>query len=84
MKDFPPKNIIEEWLTKNGNPEIDKQVELEAKLLEEEFRRQKTKTVEEELLEQIKFALYCNNEAQAIRILEQYKYYIENKYENNN
>ena len=83
MKDFPPKNIIEEWLAKNGNPEIDKQVELEAKLLEEEFRRQKTKTVEEELLEQIKFALYCNNEAQAIRILEQYKYYIENKYENN-
>ena len=39
MKDFPPKNIIEEWLTKNGNPEIVKQVELEAKLLEEEFRR---------------------------------------------
>ena len=51
---------------------------------EEEFRRQKTKTVEEELLEQIKFALYCNNEAQAIRMLEQYKYYIQNKYENNN
>ena len=84
MKDFPLKNIIEEWLAKNGNPEIDKQVELEAKLLEEEFRRQKTKTVEEELLEQIKFALYCNNEAQAIRMLEQYKYYIQNKYENNN
>ena len=39
LKDFPPKNIIEEWLTKNGNPEIVKQVELEAKLLEEEFRR---------------------------------------------
>ena len=39
MKDFPLKNIIEEWLTKNGNPEIVKQVELEAKLLEEEFRR---------------------------------------------
>lgn len=35
MKDFPPKNIIEEWLAKNGNPEIDKQVELEAKLLAE-------------------------------------------------
>ena len=83
MKDFPLKNIIDEWLAKNGNPEIDKQVELEAKLLEEEFRRQKTKTVEEELLEQIKFALYCNNEAQAIRILEQYKYYIQNKHENN-
>ena len=151
MKDFPPKNIIEEWLAKNGNPEIDKQVELEAKLLaefemleaipfnmfeekelhrferfkknrqkevlqeimekdeefweferssgyagyrnkktgewiyeEDYFRRQKTKTVEEELLEQIKFALYCNNEAQAIRMLEQYKYYIQNKHENNN
>ena len=150
MKDFPPKNIIEEWLAKNGNPEIDKQVELEAKLLaefemlegipfnmfeekelhrferfkknrqkevlqeimekdeefweferssgyagyrnkktgewiyeEDYFRRQKTKTVEEELLEQIKFALYCNNEAQAIRMLEQYKYYIQNKHENN-
>ena len=39
LKDFPPKNIIEEWLAKNGNPEIAKQVELEAKLLEEEFRR---------------------------------------------
>ena len=51
---------------------------------EDYFRCQKTKTVEEELLEQIKFALYCNNEAQAIRMLEQYKYYIENKYENNN
>ena len=51
---------------------------------EDYFRRQKTKTVEEELLEQIKFALYCNNEAQAIRMLEQYKYYIQNKYENNN
>ena len=48
------------------------------------FSPTKTKTVEEELLEQIKFALYCNNEAQAIRMLEQYKYYIENKYENNN
>mgnify|MGYP003535388823 CR=1 FL=1 len=35
MKDFPPKNIIEEWLAKNGNPEIVKQVELEAKLLAE-------------------------------------------------
>ena len=43
---------------------------------EDYFRCQKTKTVEEELLEQIKFALYCNNEAQAIRMLEQYKYYI--------
>ena len=62
---------------------INRQVDLEAKLLEEEFRRQKTKTVEEELLEQIKFALHCNNEAQAIRMLEQYKYYIQNKYENN-
>ena len=50
---------------------------------EDYFRCQKTKTVEEELLEQIKFALYCNNEAQAIRMLEQYKYYIQNKYENN-
>ncbi len=30
MKDFPLKNIIEEWLDKNGNPEIEKQVELEA------------------------------------------------------
>ena len=50
---------------------------------EDYFRRQKTKTVEEELLEQIKFCLYCNNEAQAIRMLEQYKYYIQNKYENN-
>ena len=38
---------------------------------------------EEELLEKIKFALHCNNEAQAIRMLEQYKYYIQNKYENN-
>jgi hypothetical protein len=46
---------------------------------EDYFRRQKTKTVEEELLEQIKFCLYCNNEAQAIRMLEQYKYYIENE-----
>ena len=46
---------------------------------EDYFRRQKTKTVEEELLEQIKFALYCNNEAQAIRMLEQYKYYIQNE-----
>ena len=54
LKDFPPKNIIEEWLAKNGNPEIDKQVELEAKLLAE------------------------------FEMLEQYKYYIENKYENNN
>ena len=35
MKDFPLKNIIDEWLAKNGNPEIDKQVELEAKLLAE-------------------------------------------------
>ena len=51
---------------------------------EDYFRRQKTKTVEEELLEKIKFALHCNNEAQAIRMLEQYKYYIQNKYENNN
>ena len=51
---------------------------------EDYFRCQKTKTVEEELLEQIKFALYCNNEAQAIRMLEEYKYYIQNKYENNN
>ena len=50
---------------------------------EDYFRRQKTKTVEEELLEQIKFCLYCNNEAQAIRMLEQYKYYIQNKHENN-
>ena len=50
---------------------------------EDYFRRQKTKTVEEELLEQIKFALYCNNEAQVIRMLEQYKYYIQNKHENN-
>lgn len=50
---------------------------------EDYFRCQKTKTVEEELLEQIKFALYCNNEAQAIRMLEQYKYYIQNKLENN-
>ena len=63
MKDFPLKNIIEEWLDKNGNPEIARQVEVEAKLIEEEFRRQKTKTVEEELLEQIKFTLHCNNEA---------------------
>ena len=46
---------------------------------EDYFRCQKTKTVEEELLEQIKFALYCNNEAQAIRMLEQYKYYIQNE-----
>ena len=46
---------------------------------EDYFCRQKTKTVEEELLEQIKFALYCNNEAQAIRMLEQYKYYIQNE-----
>ena len=84
IQKFPLKNIIEEWLAKNSNTEIEKQVELEVKLLEEEFRRQKTKTVEEELLEQIKFALYCNNEAQAIRMLEQYKYYIQNKYENNN
>ena len=74
IQKFPLKNIIEEWLAKNSNTEIEKQVELEVKLLEEEFRRQKTKTVEEELLEQIKFALYCNNEAQAIRMLEQYKY----------
>ena len=50
---------------------------------EDYFRHQKTKTVEEELLEQIKFCLYCNNEAQAIRMLEQYKYYIQNKHENN-
>ena len=64
MKDFPLTNIIEEWLDKNGNPEIARQVDLEAKLIEEEFRRQKTKTVEEELL-------------------EQYKYYIQNKHENN-
>ena len=71
MKDFPLKNIIEEWLDKNGNPEIARQVDLEAKLLAEE------------LLEQIKFCLYCNNEAQAIRMLEQYKYYIQNKHENN-
>ena len=49
---------------KNSNTEIEKQVELEVKLLEEEFHRQKTKTVEEELL-------------------EQYKYYIQNKHENN-
>ena len=48
------------------------------------FADKKLKTVEEELLEKIKFALHCNNEAQAIRILEQYKYYIQNKYENNN
>ena len=46
---------------------------------EDYFRRQKTKTVEEELLEKIKFALHCNNEAQAIRMLEQYKYYIQNE-----
>ena len=39
---------------------------------------------EKELLEQIKFCLLCKNEAQAIRMLEQYKYYIQNKYENNN
>ena len=83
IQKFPLKNIIEEWLAKNSNTEIEKQVELEVKLLEEEFRRQKTKTVEEELLEKIKFALHCNNEAQAIRMLEQYKYYIQNKYENN-
>ena len=30
LKDFPLTNIIEEWLDKNGNPEIEKQVELEA------------------------------------------------------
>ena len=30
MKDFPLKNIIEEWLDKNGNPEIARQVDLEA------------------------------------------------------
>ena len=35
---------------------------------------------EKELLEQIKFCLLCKNEAQAIRMLEQYKYYIQNKY----
>ena len=35
MQKFPLKNTIEEWLDKNGNPEIEKQVELEAKLLEE-------------------------------------------------
>ena len=47
------------------------------------FRMEKQDSREKELLEQIKFALYCNNEAQAIRMLEQYKYYIQNKYENN-
>ena len=35
IQKFPLKNIIEEWLAKNGNPEIVKQVELEAKLLAE-------------------------------------------------
>ena len=48
------------------------------------FKVNPAKTVEEELLEKIKFALRCNNEAQAIRMLEQYKYYIQNKHENNN
>ena len=39
IQKFPLKNIIEEWLAKNSNTEIEKQVELEVKLLEEEFRR---------------------------------------------
>ena len=45
IQKFPLKNIIEEWLAKNSNTEIEKQVELEVKLLEEE------------LLEKIKFAV---------------------------
>ncbi len=48
------------------------------------FRMEKQDSREKELLEQIKFCLLCKNEAQAIRMLEQYKYYIQNKYENNN
>lgn len=43
MQKFPLKNTIKEWLDKNGNPKIGKQVELEAKLIEEEFRHQKLK-----------------------------------------
>lgn len=73
MKDFPPKNIIEEWL-KNSNTEIEKQVWIRSKTVRRRISPTKTKTVEEELLEKIKFALHCNNEAQAIRMLEQYKY----------
>ena len=45
MKDFPLKNIIEEWLAKNSNPEIARQVEVEAKLLAEfEMKDLKTDT----------------------------------------
>lgn len=34
---------------------------------------------EEELLEKIRFVLTCGNEAQAIRLIEQYKFYQQEK-----
>lgn len=43
-----------------------------------------TPQVEQELLEQIKFLLSCNNEAQALRAIEQYRYWIEQEMYNDN
>jgi hypothetical protein len=59
-------NIIDEWLEKNGTSEIKKQVEQEAKELCEQ------ETLEEGLLQHIKFCLECKNESQAIRLIEKY------------
>lgn len=39
---------------------------------------------EKELLEQIKFCLFCNNEAQAIRLIERFKFIKQNELFTNN
>lgn len=41
MSEFDEENIIDQWLEKNGNPEITKQVEREAEELELEIEAQK-------------------------------------------
>lgn len=62
---LPKKEVLGEY-DKICNPEINKQVEAEIKKLEEKA------TLEEDTLSKIKFVLSMGNEAQAIRLLEQY------------
>jgi vacuolar-type H+-ATPase catalytic subunit A/Vma1 len=65
MKKEEP-NTINDWLNKHGDPEIAKQVEKEAKELHEQ------ETLEEYYLSSIKSVLSCNNDYQAIRLMEIY------------
>jgi hypothetical protein len=56
MKYFSKENIIDKWLKKNGNPEIEKQVENEYKEIMKE-------TAVEWLVEQLKINNYISENA---------------------